>query len=367
MEHIAPFRLKVHGFGRSVRSFLYLCIAYPMLHLLAAILTIPLFHFFPQLHQYADWISLWVIVPMTLLLLLIAGEALSWVVITDEEITLYWLGIPLRRIARSDLAIFAAVSDDVDDALCFTSYSTEKMAAMQEKRMLKGFFTQHDVPFRKRHSDWQDSFAKDFLNHQKKSIRGLFRDKHVIMTDFTPELVHILRSLYPSLTYRNYMGISPSYTMQTSLGMEDVVPCLKPELNLTKFTLQEDGIHLFRGKNEISCLRAQDIRTIAVVDAFRPYSKTTPYRLRLLLVTSLSEAELADRAPKRLFGMDTDILPDDTRLLALNAAAQECALWTIRHTDFCPICCTAKNLSSLKALYPDTQWIDLSDSWLKNN
>jgi len=42
MKHIAPFRLKVHGFGRSVRSLLYLCIAYPMLHLLAAILTIPL-------------------------------------------------------------------------------------------------------------------------------------------------------------------------------------------------------------------------------------------------------------------------------------------------------------------------------------
>ncbi len=343
MKHTEPFRLKVHGFGRSVRSFVYLCIAYPMLHLLVAILMIPLLHFFPQLRQYSDWISLWVLVPMTLLLLLIITEALSWAVITNEGITLYWLGIPLRRIPLSDLALFAAVSDDMDDALCFTSYSIEEMAAMQEKRMLKGFFTQHDVPFRKRHSDWQDSFAKDFLNHQKKSMRGLFQDKRIIMTDFTPELVYILRSLFPNMTYRNYTSVTPSYTMQS------------------------DGIHLLREKNEMFCLQAQDIKTVAVVDTLRPYSKTTPYRLRILLVSSLTERELAERAPKRLFGADADAFHNNTRLLAMRAAARETALWTIRHTQFCPICGTAKNLSDLKRLYPHAQWIDLSESWLENN
>lgn len=98
----------------------------------------------------------------------------TYAYVTKASVTVCVFGIPVKRMDPSRLKLICAVSNGHDPVLCLSQYSEAELADLQEKRLLKGLFTRHEVPFRKRTADCRRTFAREYLNwllwHPLKSV-----------------------------------------------------------------------------------------------------------------------------------------------------------------------------------------------------
>ena len=298
--------------------------------------------------------------PLSLIFIILLLSFTSIVQFDSDQITLRMLGIPVRRLNLSEISLMCAVGNHRDSVLCFAARPIEDMAADMEKRLQKSWLLRHEAYFRRKKPDWQDSFARDYLLRLMNTPFGPFRSREVIMVPLDPILAHRLRSLYPHLPYRNYtlVPVQPSsYHYRANQPYESVLYAAN------QLKISEDGILLFNAKENLFLLPAGEIQTIVRADRFVNSDKYRAHHPPLLIVTRLTESELARRAPARLCAVHASA-PDASSLLAAAYCLLQACRWNIKNHDFVPVICTQNNIDSLRTFCPHAHWIDLSDSWL---
>lgn len=351
MEKEGKISVKTLGSGLSGASVMYSCLISYGSMLAWNLLLLLLMHFFPFIRNY-DWL---LVLPGLLSLVLIALHLLSGfytITLTKDMVMLSWLHIPLRKIPIEKLRIFCAVGNEWEDALCLTTRTIEEMAQLEEKHLLRNYFTKYDVPFIKKKADWQDALAKKYLMRMWRRPFGIFRDQTTILWQMDPVVQHQIRKLYPQQPYKNYTCITGKQA--TPYFDKTKAPCFWMPMEPCSVAIQEDAIVLYTKKEEKRRFLLRDIKTIVRVDVFGQ-SKHFPHHFPLLFLSvhSLLDAAQEGVAEERLFQ-------------AYQTAAKEAMRWTVKKDDCCNLPYTPELVAHLHALCPDAQWIDLSDGWLNN-
>lgn len=352
MKNESASFLKTRGFGLSGVSALYISLIYYGIMLVWLLLLIPLMHFFPFIKNH-DWIAALPCLFVLALLVLHILTAFYTVTLTEDMAILSWLRIPLRKIPIETLRLFCAVGNEREDVLCLTTRTIEDMASLEEKHLLRNYFTKYDVPFLKKKADWPDVLARKYLNRMRRSPWGIFRDKKTLFMTMDPVVQHQIRKLYPQLPYKNYTCITGKQA--TPYFDKTKAPCFWMPMEACSFAIQEDVIVLYTKKEEKRRFLLRDIKTIVRVDIFRSYDKYFPHHFPLLFLSvhSLVDATQEGVAEERLFQV-------------YQTATKEAMRWTVKKDDCCNLPYTPELVSRLHAQCPDAQWIDLSDGWINN-
>lgn len=346
--------LNVRGFGLSGVSVFYISIIYIAAMWVCLLLLIPLAHFFPLIKNH-DLIAM---IPCLLILALLVLHLLSafyTVTLTQNMVILSWLRIPLRKISVNTLRLFCAVGNEREDVLCLSSRTVEDMALLEEKHLLRNYFTKYDVPILKKKADWQDVLAKKFLNRMRRSPLGIFRDKKTLFISMDPVVQHQIQKLYPHLPYKNYTGITGCKA--TPFGSKTSAPQFWMPAEPCSVEIQEDAVVLYTKKEKKRRILLQDVKTIVRVDIFRPYDKFFPHHLPVLFLSVRSLEEITQREGSS----------DDNPLLQVyRYAVKEAMRWSAKKDDCCNLPYTPEIVSRIHALCPDAQWIDISDCWISD-
>ena len=346
--------LKVRGFGLSGVSVFYISIIYIVSMWVWLLLLIPLAHFFPLIKNN-DWI---VALPCLLILALLVLHLLSafyTVTLTKNMVILSWLHIPLRKIPVDTLRLFCAVGNEREDVLCLTSRTIEDMALLEEKHLLRNYFTKYDVPLLKKKADWQGALARKYLNRMRRSPLGIFRDKKTLFMTMDPVAQHQIHKLYAHISYKNYTGIS-GYKA-TPFFDKTTAPCFWMPIEPCSVKIQEDAVILYTQKEEKRRFLLRDIKTIVRVDIFRSYDKHFPHHLPVLFLSVRSLEEMTQRGDSS----------DDKQLLQVYRYAEKEAMrWSVKKDDCFNLLYTPEFVLHLHALCPDAQWVDISEGWLSN-
>ena len=239
--------LKTHGFGLSCVSVFYISIIYIASIWAWLLLLIPLTHLFPLIKNN-DWI---IALPWLLVLGLLVLHLLSsfyTVTLTEKTVILSWLRIPLRRLSVDALQLFCAVGNEREDVLCLTSRTIEDMAFLEEKHLLRNYFTKYDVPLLKKKADWQDALAKKYLNRMRRSPLGAFRDRNTLFMTMDPVVQHQIHKLYAYLPYKNYTGITDYKA--TPFFDKTKAPSFRMEIEPCSVEIQEDAVVLYTKKRD---------------------------------------------------------------------------------------------------------------------
>ncbi len=358
------FHLKVHGFGLSGASFFYTSFIFTVLSVLWLLTLLLLGYFFPALTQYELLVSMPYLIVMFILLVHACASFVT-VTLDEKEIRVFYFGIPIRKIPVSQLRLFCAVGNGMENILCLTTHGIEEMAAWQEKKLLRNCFAKYDVPFIKKKSNWQDVLAQKYLSGLRKSPWGVFKDRDVVFLGMQPVLQVLIRVMYPQLPYKNYTEIKS--TSKSTYLPKNMIPCFALQAALYYTTIQEDGIHISTKKKPISHIAAQSVKTVVRVDIFKNYERNWPDHIPMLFVSTLSAEELAAKAPQTMFSESTDAFPNKRALLAYAYASRAAMRWRVKYQDCCPLPCTQTFMTQLRECCPQAEWIDLSESWLNDH
>ncbi len=359
--------IKAPGIAFSEAALFYLTFIYIGMKFAFLILFLPLSHFFPILKEHGYWIT-------ALPEILVFGIMLSYsfcsfysVILYKDKVILKWLGIKIREIPASEFKSFCAVGNDREDVLCLSRYSFEEMVRMQEVRLSRGVFTKHELPFMKRKPNWQDDFARAYLNRLRRSPLGAFKKRSFIMLEMHPTLQYTVRKMYPHLPYKNLTGITSPYLSRFSERPENRAVCFTLQASEYTFRMEPDGIHIETNKKEIFSIPAQQIKTAVRVDVFRSYDKFNPHHTPLLFITTMSEEELIQHP--RAQGCFTPRLneTEDVALSAMTAAFYLIWRWNKNHTNSCTVPLTEKNLETVRTLYPHVSVNEISSGWIADS
>lgn len=346
--------LKIRGFGLSGVSVLYISAIYLAVILVWLVLLIPLRHFFPAIIN-KDWV---IALPYLLVLAVMVLHLLSsfyTVILLEDAAVLSWLGIPLRRIPADTLRLFCAVGNEREDVLCLTSRTIEEMALLEEKHLLRNYFTKYDVPTLKKKAYWQDLLARKYLNRMRRSPWGALRDKQTLFMNMDPVFQHQIRKRYGHLPYRNYTGIT-GYDADP-FSDKTQVPCFWMPFDPCSVEVREGAVILYTKKEEKRRIPLQDVKTIVRVDVFRPCNKHFPHHRPVLFLSVRPIEEMTQRA---------NASEHEPLLQAYRYAAKEAMRWSVKKDGCCNVPCTPEFVSQLRALCPDAQWVDISDGWLQD-
>ena len=364
MQKIPDMAIKAHGFAFTAASIIYLWAIYFGAMWVLLLTLIPLVQFFPALRE-CDWLIAAPPVLIVVILLLHVLSGFYTVILEPHVVTLQWFGIPFRRIPTSRFKIFCAVGNGREDVLCLSGYSVDEMANMQEVRLLSSVLNKHNVPLRKRKTDWKNAFAREYLNHLRKRPFSLFTEQNVVMINMHVSLQYSIRQMYPHLPYRNYTGVTSQHASRSMYIADHRAVCLTMRLDENEVYMEPDGIHILtRKKEKVSFIPAQQIKTAVRVDIFRGYEKFYPHHMPLLYISGMSEEELASCYFGGGDGGFYLNLPADQALMTITAATFLAARWNRRETDSCVIFHTENNLEALRTLYPHVQIIETSAMWL---
>ena len=355
MRSKSSLALKTRGFGLSGVSAFYISIIYMVSMWLWLLLLIPLAHFFPLIIKNNVW---FLALPCLLILALFVLHLLSLfytVTLTKNTVILSWLRIPLRKVPVDTLRLFCAVGNEREDVLCLTSRTIEDMALLEEKHLLRNYFTKYDVPLLKKKADWQDALAKKYLNRMRRSPLGAFRDRNTLFMTMDPVAQHQIHKLYAHLPYKNYTGITDHKAAPFS--DQTKAPCFWMPIDPCSVAIQEDAVVLYTKKEEKRRFSLGDIKTIVRVDVFRSYDKYFPHHLPVLFLSVRSLADITEK----------DVAAEDDLILQVyRYAAKEALRWSVKKDDCCNLPYTPEIVSHLHTLCPDAQWVDISDGWIAN-
>lgn len=251
-----PTELKVRGAALSGVSSIYLFVICLVTIWAVLLVWIPLTHFFPVLICH-DWILAIPAILGALIMLISVIASFHTVFLDRDQIVVRWLGITVRRLPVSKLALLCAVGNGREDVLCLSCRTIDEMAQLQEEQLLRNALTKHDVVFRKRKATWKDAFAREYLDHLRRGPFGFFLDRDVVMLEMKPEIQYLLRHIYPHLPYRNYTVVTSCYASRFSGIRDDRWSGVFPLPHTYRIALEPDGIHVRTKKKEISFVPAQ--------------------------------------------------------------------------------------------------------------
>lgn len=350
--------IKAPGYSISITSFSYTFFFY--LGLMNGVLLI-----FPLLFEDI-WMS---IIPSFFLAIFMVFHAACYfhsVVLRPNEIILKRFGSTIGRIPVSELKSFCAVGCGRDNVLCLSRYSFEEMARMNEAKLLRGVFTKHEMPFRKRKADWQDDFAREYLIRLRRKIFGVFSKQNTIMIEMHPAFHQVIRNLYPHLPYKNFTGITSPHVSRFTETHENYATCFKLQANPYVFRMEPDGIHITEKEKEFFFLPANQLKTAVRADFFTDGIKRPPHS-PVILITSMSEEELANQPSAKGYSLFHLNQSGNQPLSAMMAATYLTFCWNKSKKDYCVIPHTAKNLETLRTLYPHVSINEISAEWLSDS
>lgn len=284
-----------------------------------------------------------------------------------DEIILKRFGITIGKIPASELKSFAAVGCGRDNVLCLSRYSFEEMMRMNEEKLLRGVFTKHEVIFRKRKVDWQNDFAREFLNRSRRNIFGIFTNQNTVMLEMHPAFYQVIRNLYPHLPYKNFTGITSRHVSRFSETPENLVSCFKMQTNPYVFRMEPDGIHITEKETEFFFLPAEQLKTAVRVDIFTEGRKFAPPHSPLIFLTTMSEETLACLPSAKGYSLFHLNQPENQALSAMMAATYLTFCWNKSKKNYCAIPHTEKNLEMLSTLYPHVSINEISGEWLSDS
>lgn len=328
-----------------------------------AIALLAYMDFFPALNEYEMWPFFATLFFAVILLLPLIYLYSHKVILEPDMLIVKRFGIAVRRIPVSTFKLFCVVSGGRECVLCLSCYSVDEMAQMQEERLLRSFLNKHNVPFQKRRADWQDTFARDYLNHLRRNPFRALRERDVIVFKMHSALQYTIRKMYRQLPYKNYTAINSRHVSRFSIIAETRAISFSLQLWSYKARMELDGIHICAGRKEMSFLPAQEIKTAVRVDVFK-YGKYAPHHIPLLFVTSLPEEELAAKVPTKGYGCVRLKDTSNQALLAMMAATELAMRWNAKRKDGCVLYHTEKNLETLRSLYPHIQINEIAANWL---
>ena len=263
---------------------------------------------------------------------------------------------PVWGIAASQLQFVALVGTEMGGAICFSSRSIEELARLQERKLLKNWFSRDEVPLRKRTGDWQVAFAREYLlREQKKSLLVVCRPKGLIMIPADSTLLACICALYPHLPY---YGMSSVGKVRIGLDVPTRIPNMWRDEHHAH--LQSDGIRVTRYKKQVGFLPADQIKTIIPIDDYyHRIDNSYCYRPALLACT-LTVEELVEMAPKKLFGAEMALLPLDQEMKASACGLEWYRRWTTKDLRACPLQDTEFIRKQLQRYYLNAHWVDIS-------
>lgn len=365
MQKSCNTEIKAPGFALSGAVGTYLALIYLGLMWALMIILIPLGHFFPFLKKYNPYTILTI---LYIIIILWHIPCYYYTVILEPNmVTLKCFGIPVRRIPVTRFKTFCAVGNGREDILCLSCYSVSEMADMQERRLLRNFFSKHEVPFRKRNADWKDSFAREYLNCLRKNPFPTFKERDIVMLEMHPALQYAIRQMYPQLPYMNYTGVSLNQVPKYDGIRENRAVCFPLHFYDYDAHIQLDGIHICNKNDEIIFIPAEQIKTIVRVDIFKRYEKYHPHHIPLLFVTCMTEEALAEQPTSVGYAGIYPGNTDNQTLRAMTAATYLALHWNKDHTDCCIVPHTENNLNALRTLYPHIQINEIAATWLEDS
>ena len=358
--------IQVSGSALSGASLLYAYVIWFCAMYAMSLAQIPLMQLFPAL-KANDWIM---VVPFILTLTAFSLYALCGhytVVFEPDTVTVKRLRTVIQEIPVSRFQVFCAMGNDREDVLCLSCYPVEVMAQMEEKRLLRSWLRKHEVPFYKRKRDWQDFFAREYLNRLRKNPFRILFERNVIMFEIHPAIQRVIRQMYPQLPYKNYTCVRSRFSSRYSILPEKENACYPSQVSEHKAHMEPDGIHIRTKKEEVSFIPAQQIKTAIRVDIFRGYDKYHPHHMPLLFITTMSEDELAARNSGKGYGGMCFGESADQAVLAMTAATHLAPGWNKDRKDYCSVYFTEKNFNTFRRLYPHVQINEIADAWLTSS
>ena len=284
-----------------------------------------------------------------------------------DRVTMYWFGIPIQTAQITEVKLFCAVGDQKDDVLCLTCHAIEEMAVHYEEKLLRGFLTRHDVPFKKRKPDWQIQFAKGYINELRKDIFGIFKQRGIFLVEMKPEYQYLLRLLYPQLPYMNCTDVT-SYCAKPNAYSEDnhtVNIWLNLPGRMVEF--EPDGLYLSSKKEKTMCIPAKEMKSIVRVDAFLSWHKHYPHHLPLVMVSCMTEEDLAYLVPRVVWDCVDEKVPNRQALLAMVGASRMAMRFAPPDQYCCVLHLTENNLRMLREMYPHACFNEMSACWMENS
>ena len=217
---------------------------------------------------------------------------------------------------------------------------------------------------RKRKVGWRETFAKEYLLKMSVwNIFALWRPNGLIFLPPDTVLLMLLRKLYPQLPYYHL-----STNAQNPMRIYDdaVVPVW---LSNCKVCFEPCGIRVVRdaARNvSVWSMPKEQIRTMVRMETFRQWKNGVFYE-PIIMISDLTVEELAESAPKVLYEEETSRIGLDQEQLAIAYCQKRLAKWSPENRWMCPVLDTEKNRRRIQELYPEAQWIDLSDRWMNNS
>lgn len=269
---------------------------------------------------------------------------------------------PIWGMAASQLQFIAMVGGDMGNSICLSAKTIDELAELREQQLLRNWFSKDEVPLRKRRAEWQETFAKEYL--LKGFGKGLFaalRPSGVVMLAGNHSLLHCIRALYPHVPYYN---MTTAGDRMNFAGDPTRIPLFYDSDYYAH--LREDGVHICHFKKEIGIMPKSQIKTIICMHDYRQGNAGIRFRAAAM-ICSQTVGELAAAVPPTLFDAEIARLDMDEETMATICCLETFRHWNGKDLRMCPLQDTPAIRQQLQEYYPDAQWIDLSDRWMKNS
>jgi len=356
--------IKARGRAFSFDTSFGLILLYFGANMALIVLLLPLLQLFPELRKYAEALPLIICLLVTAGFLLLVLFHLNTVILTPDTVYVKRFGMVVRSFPVSSFRLFCAVGNGREVILCLSRCSSDELVQMQEKRLLRSALNKHNVPLLKQSENWRDVFVQEYVNRLRMDPFRALKQRDFVMLEMHPALQYSIRKMYPQLPYRNYTGINTRYVPRFSMIAKDRAASFDVRFFTYNFSMENDGIHIISGKEELFCIPAQQIKTAVRVDVFRYNEQNVPQHMPLLYITAMTEAELATHPAAKSHSCSHSCGGSDQALLAMTAATYLARRWDKRKADSCVLHHTKENLEALQTLYPHIHINEIGANWL---
>ena len=278
-----------------------------------------------------------------------------------EGIQVRFLGRVIQQIPVSELKLMCVAGNDGVRDLCVSAWDVEELAQRREEKLLKGYFTRHDVPFSKKQPGWQARFANEYLLKPSGSILNFHTRSPILWMSFDPVVAIYLRRLYPQLPY---VQLCSNRRVPLFMDPGDQIPYYTE-----RFRIDEKGVHILGdfSKEERRLFPAERIQTIFRLDRFVQDSRSEQTFSSYLVVSELSLEELAlrgkqkrwNRWKKQLIAQ----LPEAEEMYAVEFHFSVLFLWNWRKSTECHFWNTPETEAKLRQYFTHSRWVDYSEQW----
>ena len=303
------------------------------------------------------FIIVWVLVLFAILFMPLYYD----LVFFPEGIQVRFLGRVIQQIPVSELKLMCVAGNDGVRDLCVSAWDVEELARRREEKLLKGYFTRHDVPFSKRQPGWQARFANEYLLKPSGSVLNFHTRSPILWMSFDPVVAIYLRRLYPQLPY---VQLCSNRRVPLFMDPGDRIPYYTE-----RFRIDEKGVHILGdfSKEERRLFPAERIQTIFRVDRFVQDSRAEPAYASYLVVSELSLEELALRGKQKRWNQWKKQLiaqlPEAEEMYAAEFHFSVLFLWNWRKSTECHFWNTPETEAKLRQYFPHARWVDYSEQW----